>query len=113
MTSIINDSAAVQLLSARCGSSHRRASVKVSGYRLRTGGSGQKVACGVYNIRLYIYSRCTLSVDCTLADIVRCLSGLNVHSCKKLPKLAKMTFDRYLSNPDIGRTFWDGLIPPN
>ena len=24
-----------------------------------------------------------------------------------------MTFDRYLSNPDIGRTFWGGLTPSN
>ena len=45
--------------------------------------------------------------------IVRCLSGLNVHFCKKSPKLAQMTFDRYLSNPGIGRTFWGGLTPSN
>ena len=24
-----------------------------------------------------------------------------------------MTFDRYVSNPDIGRTFWGGLTPSN
>ena len=47
------------------------------------------------------------------SGIVRCLSGLNVHFCKKSPKLAQMTFDRYLSNPDIGRTFWGGLTPSN
>ena len=45
--------------------------------------------------------------------LVRCLSGLNVHFCKKSPKLAQMTFDRYLSNPDIGRTFCGGLTPSN
>ena len=45
--------------------------------------------------------------------LVRCLSVLNVHFCKKSPKLAHMTFDRYLSNPDIGRTFWGGLTPSN
>ena len=45
--------------------------------------------------------------------VVRCLSVLNVHFCKKSPKLAHMTFDRYLSNPDIGRTFWGGLTPSN
>ena len=45
--------------------------------------------------------------------ILRCLSVLNVHFCKKSPKLAHMTFDRYLSNPDIGRTFWGGLTPSN
>ena len=45
--------------------------------------------------------------------IVRCLSVLNVHFCKKSPKLTQMTFDRYLSNRDIGRTFWDGLTPSN
>ena len=45
--------------------------------------------------------------------LVRCLSVLNVHFCKKSPKLAQMTFDRYLSNPDIGRTFWDGLTHSN
>ena len=45
--------------------------------------------------------------------LVRCLSVLNVHFCKKSPKLAQMTFDRYLSNPDIGRTFWDGLTDSN
>ena len=33
--------------------------------------------------------------------IVRCLSGLNVHFYKKSPKLAQVTFDRYLSYPDI------------
>ena len=37
----------------------------------------------------------------------------NVHFCKKSPKLAQMTFDRYLSNHDIGRTFWGGLTPSN
>ena len=47
------------------------------------------------------------------AHIVRCLSGLNVHFCKKSQKLAQMTFYRYLSNPDIGRTFWGGLTPSN
>ena len=46
-------------------------------------------------------------------ELVRCLSVLNVHFCKKSPKLAQMTFDRYLSNPDIGRTFWDGLTHSN
>ena len=45
--------------------------------------------------------------------VVRCLSGLNVNFSKKSPKLAQMTFDRYLSNPDIGRTFWGGLTPSN
>ena len=48
--------------------------------------------------------------------IVCCLShkkGRNVHFCKKAPTLAQMTFDRYLLNPDIGRTFWVGLIPSN
>ena len=45
--------------------------------------------------------------------LVRCLSVLNVHFCKKALKLAQMTFDRYLSNPDIGRTFWDGLTHSN
>ena len=45
--------------------------------------------------------------------LVRCLSVLNVHFCKKSPKLAQMTFDRYLSNPDIGRTFRDGLTDSN
>ena len=45
--------------------------------------------------------------------IVRCLSVLNVHFCKKSRKLAQMTFDRDLSNPDIGRTFWDGLTHSN
>ena len=45
--------------------------------------------------------------------IVRCLSGLNVHFCKKSQQLAQMTFDRYLSNPDIGRTCWGGLTPCN
>ena len=45
--------------------------------------------------------------------LVRCLSVLNVHFCKKSPKLAHVTFDRYLSNPDIGRTFWGGLTPSN
>ena len=39
--------------------------------------------------------------------------GRNVHFCKKAPTLAHMTFDRYLSNPDIGRTFWVGLTPSN
>ena len=47
------------------------------------------------------------------AHVVRCLSGLNVHFCKKSPKLAQITFDRYLSNPDIGRTFYGGLTPSN
>ena len=45
--------------------------------------------------------------------LVRCLSVLNVHFCKKSPKFTQMTFDRYLSNPDIGRTFWDGLTHSN
>ena len=45
--------------------------------------------------------------------LVRCLSVLNVHFCKKSPKLAQMTFDRYLSNPDIGRNFWGGLTLSN
>ena len=27
--------------------------------------------------------------------VVRCPSGLNVHFCKKSPKLAQMIFDRY------------------
>ena len=45
--------------------------------------------------------------------LVRCLSVLNVHFCKKSPKLAQMIFDRYLSNHDIGRTFWDGLTDSN
>ena len=45
--------------------------------------------------------------------IVRCLNVFNVHFCKKSQKLAQMTFDRYLSNPDIGRTFWDGLTHSN
>ena len=49
----------------------------------------------------------------TAVYIVRCLSVLNVHFCKKSPKLAQMTFDRYLSNPDIGRIFWDGLTHSN
>ena len=48
-----------------------------------------------------------------LAEWPRCLTGLNVHFCKKSPKLAQMTFDRYLSNPDIGRTFGGGLTPSN
>ena len=47
------------------------------------------------------------------AVVVRCLSVLNVNFCKKSPKWAQMTFDRYLSNPDIGRTFWDGLTHSN
>ena len=48
-----------------------------------------------------------------LSKIVRSLTknGRNVHLCKKSPTLAQMTFDRFLSNPDIGRTFWGGLIP--
>ena len=45
--------------------------------------------------------------------LVRCLSVLNVLFCKKSPKLAQMTFDRYLSNPDIGLTFWNGLTHSN
>ena len=57
-----------------------------------------------------------LAVDYSLRifpPLVRCLSVLNVHFCKKSPKLAQMTFDRYLSNPDIGRTFLDWLTPSN
>ena len=49
----------------------------------------------------------------TLSALVRCLSVLNVHFCKKSQKLAQMTFDRYLSNHDIGRTFCGGLTPSN
>ena len=45
--------------------------------------------------------------------LVRCISVLNVHFCNKSPNLAQMTFDRYLSNPDIGRTFWGWLTPSN
>ena len=48
--------------------------------------------------------------------IVRCPSlkkGRNVHFCKKAPTLVQITFDRYLSNPDIGRTFCGGLTPSN
>ena len=33
------------------------------------------------------------------------------HFCKKSPKWADITFDRYLSNHDIWRTFWVGLVP--
>ena len=50
------------------------------------------------------------------STLVRCNSlkkGRNVHFCKKAPTLAHITFDRYLSNPDIGRTFWVGLTPSN
>ena len=45
--------------------------------------------------------------------IVGCLSVLSVHFCKKSQKLEQMTFDGYLSNPDIGRTFWGGLTASN
>ena len=43
--------------------------------------------------------------------LVRCLGGLNVHFCKKSPKWAQLTFDRYLSNPDIGCTFLGWVNP--
>ena len=71
------------------------------------------------DIHLYSYGppdhcACSDSSDAIkIFLLVRCLSGLNVNFCKKSPKLAQMTFDRYLSNPDIGRTFWDGLTPSN
>ena len=54
-----------------------------------------------------------VSPNLTVAHIVRCLSVLNVHFCKKSQTLAQMTFHRYLSNPDIGRTFWDGITHSN
>ena len=59
-----------------------------------------------------LYQQILVSSSAT-GNLVRCLSVLNVHFCKKSPKLAQMTFDRYLSNPDIGRTFWDGLTHSN
>ena len=62
--------------------------------------------------RIAFSSASLLLLRC-LSTLVRCLSVLNVHFCKKSPKLAQMTFDRYLSNPDIGRTFWDGLTHSN
>ena len=56
---------------------------------------------------------CTTTVCSRERFVVRCLSVLNVHFCKKSPKLAQLTFDWYLSNPDIGRTFWGMLTPSN
>ena len=59
--------------------------------------------------RVCQFSVSTRVVGLVVRLLVRCLSVLNVHFGKKSPKLAQMTFDRYLSNPDIGRTFWGGL----
>ena len=70
---------------------------------------GDSVIAGRHCIYIYIY----FFVYYRFSILVRCLSVLNVHFCKKSPKLAQMTFDRYLSNPDIGRTFWDVLTHSN
>ena len=56
---------------------------------------------------------CLVQDNFLTQHVVRCLSVLNVHFCKKTQHLAHMTFDRYLSNPDIGRTFWGGITHSN
>ena len=70
------------------------------------------LACfhGDEHLLLHCWACCVVAQKLVSVDrIVRCFSVLNVHLCKKSPKFAQMTFDRYLSNPDIGRTFWGGL----
>ena len=56
---------------------------------------------------------CVARHTCLVLIIVHCLRVLNVHFCKKSQQLAHITFCRYVSNPDIGRTFWDGLTHSN
>ena len=69
---------------------------------------------GPDNIPAWVLKEHADCLAAPLASILVCfLSVFNVHFCKKSPKLAQMTFDRYLSNHDIGRTFWGGLTPSN
>ena len=66
------------------------------------------LVCSMYNVFNAVCGQMCLTLLITNSPLSWPQKGRNVHFCKKAQQLAHMTFDGYLSNPDIGRTFWVG-----